>query len=395
VQTDPAFEVEPDPSEEQPALRECDDGRMVLANQQSALDALAGCTSLYGLTVSGPLDLRPLAALRRVGLGGVNVGSAVTSLAGLEGLEVATRFSVYNAALLDLHALSSLRYVEALEVAHNDGPIVDLDGLENVTGIRILRIFGNQGLESLKGLTVTGALEYVVMENNPRLSDVAPLSGIERVARDFTFIANAAEALRLDALQTVLGRLIIRDNPALTQLFVGSAVALGRLELLGSQPIASGSFERLTELGGFVLEDNWLIRDVPAFPVLASTNEVRIAGNYELRTLTGFSALGYAGDISISNNENLVSVDLSALREAASLFVYANPALDGPSVVAALAGVASARQRVAPTQAGLPVEPCPWTEDDYCDANPTNSWGPEYQQQTLCRAESDPACAAE
>jgi hypothetical protein len=57
----------------------------VIASDQAAIDALAGCEELRGLSVWGPFDLRPLASLRRVvGEAGLNL-DVTGSLAGLKG----------------------------------------------------------------------------------------------------------------------------------------------------------------------------------------------------------------------------------------------------------------------------------------------------------------------
>lgn len=392
----PPSEME-DPStpSEEPGLRECDDGAQIFATVQWAIDALAGCTSLYGLSVSGDLDLKPLVSLRRVGLGAVNIAANVTSLEGLENLEEATRFSIYGSAVRSLAPLSSLRHVEAFEYAGNRPGVASFGGLEKVGGIRILRIFGNEQLESLSGLSLSGEFEYVVVEDNPRLFDVEALSGITLVERDFTFADSAAEVLRLTELQRVLGTVSIHSNAALFDLFLPNAVSLNRLELRGNQPITATSFERLEELRELVLENNGVIRDMPAFPALTAIERARVVHNPELTALTGFSSLIAAGEVDISYNEKLASIDLRGLQEAGGLYVYRNTALDGPSMADGVSGAFISRNRVAPTQDSLPIEPCPWTQDDYCDGDPVNRWAPAFQLEALCRAESDPACVLE
>jgi hypothetical protein len=193
----------------------------------------------------------------------------------------------------------------------------------------------------------------------------------------------------------VLGSVIIHDNAAMSDLFMPNAVWINRLHLKGNQPITNSSFERLAELRELVIENNGVLRDVPALPALASIDNVRIADNFELTTLTGLATLGFANEIDISHNTNLATIDLSGLQSAEGLYVYQNPALDGPSVAEAVAGASITRSRVAPNQDILPIEPCPWTEDDYCDGDPINRWAPEYRWLAMCRTESDPVCSAE
>jgi hypothetical protein len=302
-----------------------------VAAEQSAIDALAGCESLYSLYVYGALDLRPLASLRRVGQGGIYL-QYVGSLEGLEGLEETFWLALYGESMQSLLPLAGLRRLDSLSLASTG--LVDLSGIENVSGIRSLYAEYNYVLGSLQGLAVEPEMTEVVVRGNNALYDISSLSSIEG-----------------------LNSLYLTDNGVLTQ---------------------SPDFERLVRLGGVVLERNFNLLAVPQFPVLTSIDYLTVNDNALLERLTGFAALETAGHISISANPNLVELDLSHLRQAESLTIYDNSGLDGTALVSNLAGVQSLAHRVAPDQTQAVLNPCPWVTDDVCD------W--------LCEWGTDPVC---
>ncbi len=330
---EPPDPVDPVDPPDPPVTIACPDpifGQAV-AFAQSEIDALAGCEGLYGLWVYGALDLRPLASLRRVGEGGLYLQYA-GSLEGLEGLEEAFWMSLYGESIQSLLPLAGLRRVENLSLTYTG--LVDLSGIENVSGIRSLNAYGNNLLGSLQGLAVEPEMTEVAVQGNTVLYDISSLSRIEG-----------------------LNRLYVGDNPVLTQIH---------------------DFERLVRLGGVALERNFNLLAAPQFPLLTSINELTVVDHPMLERLTGFAALETASYISISANPNLVELDLSHLRQAQTLIIFDNSRLDGAALASNLAGVESLTHRVAPDQTQAVLNPCPWTTDNECD------W--------LCEWGTDPVC---
>jgi len=385
---DPPFTVpvqEPvpvDPVSEPPVLRECDDGTSVLANNQSIVDSLAGCTSLYGLHVSGLLDSRPLGSLRRVGAGGLRLEHGVVSFAGLEALESAVSLVVRNNGAADLRAFSSLRHLEALEIESDN--FVDLQGLENAVGIRSIRLLQLSRLESLRGLAIGTELAELHLEGVQSLSSISELRGVTRISERLVLSGVGLEALPFEALDGAIEEVIINYNNRLTDISaLHGLTSIGLLEIESNSALESEvTFERLTELDFLDLVQNTRLVTGPSFPLLTSLGALYVAENNLLSTLTGFAALESASYIDIFANPSLASIDLRNLRDILSLYVYQNPALDGQGLAAELADVTSPLSRVAPDQTSLPIEPCPWVDDDICDSG----------IPTLCSWGSDPAC---
>jgi hypothetical protein len=139
-------------------------------------------------------------------------------------------------------------------------------------------------------------------------------------------------------------------------------------------------FERLMRLDVLNLARNGNLRTAPQFPLLTAMNELTVTDNLQLEILTGFRALETANYVWISGNRSLVDVDLSQLRQAATLVILDNPPLDGTALASSLAGVESQFHRVAPDQTGPYLDPCPWTSDQTCD----DYW--------FCALGTDPAC---
>ena len=306
----------------------------MIAFEQSEIDSLAGCEELTGLRVYGPLDLRPLASLRRVtGPAGVDLEENA-NLEGLEGLEEATRLEVSGGSVPSLRALSGLRRLGSLALTNTR--LVDLLGLENLRGVQSLDIQDNPVLESLQGLTAEGEMADLTFERNPALRDVSSLAGIEGVSF-----------------------FLVRHNPSLAQLPISN-------DSCGSTDCSC--LETPTLQAG------------PQFPLLTSAKDITIVDQPMLQRWTGIAALETARYLWISGNDNLVELDLSRLRQAETLLVIVdNPRLDGAALASTLAGVETELHRVPLDQTRGVQDPCPWTTDDVCD-------------EVFCAPGTDPMC---
>ena len=325
----PFVEPEPDPNPD-PTL--CADAAFftITALEQSTIDALEGCEEMFSLEVLAPLDLRPLASLRRlVGLYLRNVAS----LEGLENVEQAEVVLLSGAELRSVRPLSGLRYLDELQVG--DTSLVDLTGLENVRGLVNLRVQNNIDLESLNGLVLQDPANYVTITDNPALRDVTSLGPLREV-----------------------WTLEIARNPQLTEVPV---------------------FFQLVFVESFQLTDNAALRAAPEFPSITWISTLNISFNTALERFA-FPALQIADTLTVTGNPSLVEVGLPLLSEAGYVNIYYNQQLDGVALGESLAGVTASELRVAPDQTQSVLDPCPWTTDTLCD---------EFGQ---CAPGTDPVC---
>jgi hypothetical protein len=315
------------------APRDCRGASVTDVSDQDGIDALAGCEALFGLQVYGALDLRPLAALRRIGEGALTLG-AVASLDGLEALEETPTLHIDGVALRSLRPLLALRRVDNVQLSHTG--LVDLSGFEHLDGVRGLLIDNNDELRSLDGLVVARKMTALTLSQNAALVDATALRGLRDVA---TF--------------SIMG------NSALTQL---------------------PDFEQLVHLDALMIVDNAALQAAPAFPLLTSIGGLDVRENAALQLLTGLATLQTASFISIRRNPKLATVDLSQLQQAGPVFIVDNAGLDGSLLSSRLASVESSLLRVAPDQTQSLLSPCPWAADDVCD------------ERYLCAPDTDPIC---
>jgi hypothetical protein len=302
------------------------------ASEQSTVDQLAGCEELYGLQVLAPLDLRPLATLRRaVRLDFRNV----ETLTGLETLEQVGTVDLQQSPVTSLMPLSQLRSIEALLIV-NTG-LVGFAGLENARRLTTLYIQENVALDNLNGLILEDPIHYVALLDNPALRDVTSLS----------------------ALRHVQTELQIARNPQLTEL---------------------PAFSQLAYMNNLLISENAALQTVPDFAAITQIIAVEIWNNPALERLT-FSALEYLGRGFVAGNASLVEVSLPRLNSVGTLSIHDNQQLDGVALSQSLADIPNNLLRVAPDQTQSQLDPCPWTTDDVCD------------ESGLCAPGTDPVCS--
>lgn len=360
-----------------PARVDC--AGVTYAVEQSSIDALEGCTFVYGLFVYTPLDLRPLHALERVGDGGL-VLTTDRSLAGLENLQETSRLTLLGTTPAGVRALQSLRRVRDLEIVQTT--LTDLRALEGVGGYELVNIYDNPELQSLGGLSLGGGSIYMSLANNPLLHQLEALRGITSLGM---FSLSGSAVRDLDALSDLREAIAIElsDNPQLVDITgLGGLRSLEALAIINHRLLSRvPSFDGLTGISSFVLRSNDVLSLTPAFPALTTvTTALDISDNPSLASVTGLDRLEFAETINIRSNDSLQAVSLRSLHSVPSfLIIAANLPLDGPALAMALSDVEGPRLRVAPVQSELLQDPCPWVMDDYCD-------------EDLCVDGSDPAC---
>jgi hypothetical protein len=323
----------PDPSTSEPPCPNPGAATLIEPMDQASVNALAGCEELFGLILQGALDLRPLAALRRLGNGGLTLYD-VQNLDGLQRLEDAYVLQLYGAPLRSLSTLSGLRHLTGIDM--RESSVVDFTGLEGVSDLQALYLDHNPELESLAGLTLPARMNSITLSGNASLRDISGLGGLVEL--------------------NVLG---LADNPSLVDV---------------------PRFDQLTHLGAFLLRGGSQLTDSPQFPLITTISDLYILDNPLLERFTGFAALQTANYISVSDNPDLSEIDLGALEQAGALFIGHNPGLDGGALQLSLAGVQSDLPRIAPDQSQTQFDPCPWTSDDVCDEN------------LSCAPGTDPVC---
>lgn len=122
---------------------------------------------------------------------------------GRETLEQASTLILNGTALRSLRPLSGLRSVQSLQI--DDTDLVDLAGLENVSGPWSILIQYNRELETLTGLVPGDRVDDLSLNYNAALRDVTPLGNL----REVVFLpCPALEYVEL---------LSIRSNPSLVE----------------------------------------------------------------------------------------------------------------------------------------------------------------------------------
>ncbi len=377
------------PPEDVP-LRECDDGTIVGLWGDSYVEALAGCTSVYGLQVYIPLDLTPLRSLRRIGEGGLDL-SGVSNLTGLENLEETDALYMIGSTP-DLSVLRSLRRIGTLNISYSE--LVDFTALGgNATVERELSLSSNAQLRSLAGLSIDGQLSVLALSGSPLIEDV-------EVLRRLTAIENRLDigdlGLRdvgvLENLREAAGAGIsVRSDTIVDITGLGGLRSVGALSIGGPALTTVPEFSELATMGSFSLSGVTRLESSPSFPLVTSMpGRLEISFNEGLVSMTGFSSLESVGTLHVYGNPALLDLAFGSLREATDeLMIANNPSLDGGDVATAFAAVeGAAMRRIAPDQAGVTQQPCPWTDDFLCDED---MWIPGTVAR-MCAPGADPVC---
>jgi hypothetical protein len=388
-------EVPPEPPMDVPAvdlpLRDCGELDIVAPQSQSEIDALAGCTSLYGLELNVPLDLRPLRSLRTLGVRGLKL-DATMSLAGLENLEQAELLFI-RGSTPDLNELRSLRRIHVLHVVQSG--LNDLSGL-TVTVDRELSISANAQLRSLAGVSVPSEIGSTIhLRDCPLLEDIEALRPLTSIGS--LEIGNNVPISNLDVFENLrdvtYGRISLANDALVDITGLAGLRSLHSLSIEAPQLVRVPDFSELTTLTSLSLRNTPLLTALPSFPRITTMDEVEIYNNASLVSLTGLASLESVRSFSVVSNPALAELDLGNLREAtAELWILNNGSLDGSAVFASLAGVQTAGLlRVAPDQLVVTQQPCPWAADTQCDERLLI--GPT--MEPLCALGTDPVCLQE
>ena len=165
------------------------------------LTFLQNLTQLQKLHMSGSYsesapvikDLSDLSGLTK--LTDLQLNVSIASLDGLENLTALRTLQLYGSGTYtDVDALANLTELAELKLPYRyynyDDPMpsVNMNGLKNLTKLQILRIYDPAGLEPLRGLTELRSLEVQANSRNDTLS-LEPLSGLTKLS-DLRFNGN-------------------------------------------------------------------------------------------------------------------------------------------------------------------------------------------------------------
>jgi len=120
--------------------------------------------------------LRTLPALTHLWLGGDHQISDLNFLSGLHSLRFV---DLGYCNVHDLTPLADLPALTELELGYSS--VERLDGLEGVSGLRVLGLAGLKGLTDLRPLSGLKALEVLVLDGCTSLTDLTPLAALPRL----------------------------------------------------------------------------------------------------------------------------------------------------------------------------------------------------------------------
>jgi hypothetical protein len=242
----------------------------------------------------------------------------LTSLLGLESLIfVGGDLNIKaNASLLDLTGLDNLETINgSLNIEYNDS-LKSLTGLNALTSIggSGLYIRNNPRLENLTGLGGLSSLEALFIDNNDAMTSLVGLDGISSIGSLIVYYNDLLTSLSgLDALDSFPGGIRIENNGVLTSL-----TGLNRVTSVGNNlTIIDNPFlvnltglDALNSICGYLqIGNNDNLTNLSGLDNLNSiVGAVYISQNNALQDLTGLNALSAAGNLSIWENESLVSL---------------------------------------------------------------------------------------
>eukprot|EP00775_Hariotina_reticulata_P003069 gene3070-3349_t len=182
-------------------------------------------------------DLSALFRLRQISgpfyVYGTNKSAALTSLDGLQNLEVVGSMNIAHSKLTSLAGLTKLRLIQSDLIIWDNRQLTSLEGINNAVSQLYTRLW---------------------IERNPLLTD---LNGLQRLTKVFDDVVikyneNLATLGGLGALQDVKGELVVMGNGKLTTTrHLAGLTAVGELQLrLDSELLDLAGFSKLTSVPG-------------------------------------------------------------------------------------------------------------------------------------------------
>lgn len=315
---------------------------------QAQLQALAGCTALQVLTISGPdvTDLAPLASLAVVDT--LVIGpSALVDLDGLSGLTSLTTLGISGASSLTtlaglpsataipnvtLQSLPSLTDVSALggpaaaavpeAWTFGDLPAVDtvVPGPWTAESLSVYGVVGGAPFSQLSSAgslilsTLTGTaapsfsslvdVDTLSISSNPQLADLSGLAALQTVQSLYVATNSALPHLAdLVGLDSIVSVLQLADNDVMTSPGTLPVTNVGLIVASGDALLNLGSYPNLTSLGPIQASVVPSLTSVATLPAaLTSISSVTIDGATVLSDLYGLESVAtIEGGLTVRN----------------------------------------------------------------------------------------------
>ncbi len=327
---------------------------------QADVDAFVGCTDVKSnlhISSSEPLDLAPLANLRRItgtlSIWGGNChasqNNGPASLAGLESLREVRGVNLACLRVTDLAPLAGLTTLErdlriemlpelsSLEGLHNlttvgaalsisdCDKLTDLNGLRGLqrAGVRVffgrLPITSLHGLEALTQVGEPGGESRVGLHLLPGLTSLDGLAPDWRPEHDIWLYATGITDMSALAGVSELTALRLDGNAALTSLTGLEQLTVVReaLELGDNKNLVDiTGLDNLESVGALIL-DNTSLTDVGPLPALTAPGDVRISNNAQLSSVSVLAGSTELRSLVLADNHALTAIP--ELAELASI----------------------------------------------------------------------------
>ncbi|MEY4543919.1 MAG: hypothetical protein RL685_114 [Pseudomonadota bacterium] len=295
----------------------------VIAHNQAEVDALEGCEVIDGsltIMVFAGANLFALHALTEV-RGALYIGEIdqeqpeqqgvlesgwLPSLEGLESLERAGSLHLSGLTSEDLAPLAELRTLTSASLSISSSNLRSFDGLQNLTGVRYLRINAALRLESFDGLTLPenmGQLDLTDVD----LRRLKPL-GVMSI-----------DSIRVE--DTGLHDLTAFADLRYTQY----------IQIVANQKMESlAGLEDIDRIESLDLDYNRYLLEIPDFNYLFGLTSLRITGSPQLQRMPAFPALDLAqipnSYLTDQENFTLYRPDVIELEDLGSLTSIRMPA---------------------------------------------------------------------
>ena len=302
--------------------------------QSDSLSGLENLQSVGGrLSISSNDNLLNLDGLNQ----NVAFGSfAVTNNPALQTLPILTQnyakdIYVTGSSLTNLDGLANITTVQNVLVISRNPLIIGLQGLANLQQVGILEVDGNDSLVSLEGLNSNVTFGTLQITNNSKLTELLTFTSDTANTVDIEANNSLVDLSGLANLATLLGSLIIAENPMITSLndFANLQQIDYELDVTGNDNILS-----LDGLNPNITVNNLTIMDNPKLlallPLTQNTiSDVTIIGNNALADLSSLASLTTVlFNLDIRENPKLTSLhDLANLQSVNRIYIFDNPNL--------------------------------------------------------------------
>ena len=267
----------------------------------------------------------------------------ITNLAGLAGLTSVTgALEILNNNLLANTIYLNLTSVGSVLISGNTA-LTTINGLPVTNTPIAINIEQNNTLVSVTSFSAVTILAKLVIRNNPLLTNLSGFSNLTKVTDSLSIISNnSITQLNVFSHVTEARYLSIQNNPALTNISGLSAFTkvTSFLEISNNTLLTNiDALINLTSVNAVVIYDNPALLNINGISnvVFTSNDALFIATNNALQTITGAAGWTRMAILNIQGNPALTSISgFNALKYLGYLDIVGNPALVNVSAFNAL-----------------------------------------------------------